>query len=276
MSDLVGLGKALEPFSQGSVGLLRRLFGPAATEIGEAFADKVRSYRKANFSAVLAKAEEKIGSAEFEELPLRFSIPFAEKASLSDDDSLTDMWATLLASAATSFEPEHISFVNILARLSPAEAKLLSSLVPTDDPSLPKIKSVAPKFAIFRGRTDGGKDAIADSIAQIARDNMQPDGLSDQGKVAAERIVGGEFSNLVVEWISLRKATTGFSPAWTASNAELIEKYVSIDLLQAEGLVTRSLLQRSSVSFEVSTTIVSATALGWMFVQSCRPDQGEG
>ena len=119
----------LTPLSAGGVGLFRRLFGPAASELGEVLADRVRLYRATNLNRMLAKAEQKIATANVAELPLRFSIPLIEHASIEDDPILSDMWASLLADASKGVRDEHHLILKVLSNLTPNSAALLAFLV---------------------------------------------------------------------------------------------------------------------------------------------------
>jgi hypothetical protein len=119
----------LTPFSQGTVGLLRRLFGPAASELGEALADRVRIYRAKNLKRIIESAEAKLGNEKVEELPLRFSIPLIEKASQEDDAVLSEMWANLLASAAKEVRDDHYLMLRVLSALTPTSVELLDYIV---------------------------------------------------------------------------------------------------------------------------------------------------
>lgn len=273
MSDLVGLGKALEPFSQGTVGLLRRLFGPAASEIGEAFSDKVRAYRRDNFGKVLGKAEKKIGDEELESLPLRFSFPFAEKASLVEDESLAEKWANLLASAATNFSDEHVAFINILARLSPSEAKLLDRLVPAA--LISGTKSKLPDHVIFKRQTDGAKDVFPAIGGILSKGSFKVGKLSEEGRRMAELIVNMDFGSVFVESMHAQAMGIEDQSEWIVFN-EIIDEYlVSIDLLQAEGLVERNELCRATSEVSVKVSVISATALGCLFASTCRTKESE-
>lgn len=258
----------IAPFSAGAVGFLRRLFGPAASEIGEVFADKVRAYRSKNLQTVLLRAEEKVGSSEFQSLPLRFSIPFAERASLVDDEELTEMWANLLASAATDYAAEHISFINILSRLSASEARLLERLVP--DKLETEVSSDTPEFAIFKSQNDGAREVIPFVAAVISRVALTKNGLSEEGKKIAGIIVNREMSNVIVESITAQANDIDDKREWMVFNKEIKNHLVSIDLLQAEGLAVRLVSHRSTPEMSISATTITATALGWMFVKACR------
>lgn len=268
MNDLIGLGKALEPFTQGSVGLLRRLFGEAASEIGEVFADKVRAYRRNNLAKILENVGGKIGDREFEALPLRFSIPFSEKASLVEDDELAEMWANLLHNAAVGFAPEHISFINILARLSPAEAKLLDRLIPEKIET--ESETDVPDYVVFKQQNDGAREVIPMMAGIISRVSLSEGGLSEEGREIAKFVVNRDFPNLIVEWMRASALDIDDKREWMAFNDDIKNHLVSIDLLQAEGLAVRTELHRSTTEVSISTSVITATALGWMFTQSCR------
>ncbi len=62
-------------------------------------------------------------------VPIKFLIPFLEKASLEDKDGfLIDRWADLLASSSLHPENAHPRFVQILSELTGDEAKLLREI----------------------------------------------------------------------------------------------------------------------------------------------------
>ena len=113
-------------------GLMVKLFGPLAKEIGEDLVGWYRAKRKANLDAILTKAAQKAETAGAERaLPsMSATIPMIEKASLEDDASMQDKWASLLAasvSLATAGKMRK-SFPQILSELEPLEAKMLDTL----------------------------------------------------------------------------------------------------------------------------------------------------
>lgn len=70
-------------------------------------------------------------------IPLKFAVPLLEAASLEDDDYLQDLWAKLIVNSAieTSGVVINRTFIDILERLSPIEAKILNVVyaIPFDD-----------------------------------------------------------------------------------------------------------------------------------------------
>ena len=111
-------------------GLLTRLLGPAADELGLILQDEVHAYRQRNLLRILNATRDRLAAEELEARPvsLRVLLPILDGASLEDDARLSAMWAGLLASTAASpdhGEYCHPSFSRILVELTPREARLL-------------------------------------------------------------------------------------------------------------------------------------------------------
>lgn len=112
--------------------LLERLCGPAFDELGLLLQDRARVYRLKNQLRMLAKVQDMLQKAgtEISTVPIRTLLPLLEGAALEDDERLSDKWAGLLASAASSGDAEltHPSFPRILSEMSPREAVILDQL----------------------------------------------------------------------------------------------------------------------------------------------------
>lgn len=66
-------------------------------------------------------------------VPTKFLVPFLEKASLEQpDDILVELWANLLVSAGTDYNPHYIHFANIISQLSAQQALLFQQLIGHD------------------------------------------------------------------------------------------------------------------------------------------------
>ena len=104
--------------------LLVRILGPSADLIGERLKD--------NLLSVLAKAEtmSEEASLELQRMPARTGLAILQRASREEDDSMQTRWAALLANAARSDKKADLppSFPEILAALSPGEARLLDAV----------------------------------------------------------------------------------------------------------------------------------------------------
>jgi hypothetical protein len=125
-----GIAKAvitelLEPLK----GVLEKLTGPWATEIGESLGDRARAYRAKNQVKLLRKVKA-FADAEGIQLgpvaPRLFHTIF-EGAAFEDDEDLHTRWAALLTNASAPETSESVlpSFPDILKQLTPAEAQFL-------------------------------------------------------------------------------------------------------------------------------------------------------
>ena len=112
--------------------LLQKLCGPAAEEFGAMLQDRTRVYRLKNQLRMLGKVQTMLDNAGtgVHSVPLRTLLPFLEGAALEDDEDLSDKWAGLLATAASSNESGlmHPSFPRILSEMSPRDAFVLDRL----------------------------------------------------------------------------------------------------------------------------------------------------
>jgi hypothetical protein len=67
-------------------------------------------------------------------IPIKFMVPFLEKASLEEPDSkLVELWAQLLASAAEDYKPHYIHFANLISQISARQAGVFCELIGTTD-----------------------------------------------------------------------------------------------------------------------------------------------
>jgi abortive infection alpha-like protein len=66
-------------------------------------------------------------------VPIKFLVPFLEKASLEEPDSeLVNLWAALLVSAAEDYDPHFIHFTNIISQMSGRQAQIFIDVIATD------------------------------------------------------------------------------------------------------------------------------------------------
>ncbi len=118
MEPIITTGAALVG---ASAWFLDRILGPSADALGE----QLRIFSSERLAAIFSRAEE-IAGEELHALPPGFVVQLVRKASFSeDDDNLTEMWARLLANAASGFQTHHAIFVDILSQISGQEAQIL-------------------------------------------------------------------------------------------------------------------------------------------------------
>src|SRR5579864_7938198 len=118
--DVTELAKqALEPIGD----LVKRIAGPLVDEVSESLALSVRPYRIRLAAKMFQKTQrmlKEIGVTPHAVPPSLF-LPIMENASIQDDEDLHTRWAALLASAATSPNLVHPSFIEILKQLAPED-----------------------------------------------------------------------------------------------------------------------------------------------------------
>ena len=118
--------------SQTAGGVMVKLFGPVANEMGQDLVHWYRAKRKANLDKILPKAVQKAEAAGAQRVqpPVGVIIPMIEKASLEEDAFMQEKWAALLAASVNPamVEKMHKSFPHILEQMSPKDAMLLESV----------------------------------------------------------------------------------------------------------------------------------------------------
>lgn len=130
--------KLIDASTKGVGAVLGRICLPAAEELGLLFQDRVRGWRVANLRNFEQRVEQKLGERLTEGVHAhpRLTYLAMEQASMSDDDVVQDMWASLLAGACThdGTDQSNFIFMEILSRLSPNECRLLEALADRSRP----------------------------------------------------------------------------------------------------------------------------------------------
>lgn len=91
-------------------------------------ADQIRLQREDVLLQIAIKARKRaeIADAPISPVPNKLLVPLLEKASLESDDlDMQSRWAELIVSASTGKDTRHLTFVDILSRMSSEELKLL-------------------------------------------------------------------------------------------------------------------------------------------------------
>jgi hypothetical protein len=111
---------------------LAKVAGPAVEEFAEIGRDYVKGWRAKNSGAVLAGADKLLAEAgrEPQAVPLKTLLPLLDAASLEDNPTLAERWATLLANAADPAQriERHPAYTDMLKQITAAEAELLDEL----------------------------------------------------------------------------------------------------------------------------------------------------
>lgn len=111
---------------------LEKIVGPPLEELGGLLADQLRLFRLKKQVQILEKAQKILLDKGINprKVSLKILVPILEEGSLEEDESMSDRWASLLATAADpssaiSVQP---SFPEILKELSPKEALILDKI----------------------------------------------------------------------------------------------------------------------------------------------------
>ena len=111
---------------------LTALLGEAVKESGGLIGDKVRYQRFKNQVLILRKSQTLLEEAGLQPrpIPMKTLVPLVESCSLEDDPDIQEMWARLLADAASSASNAflHAIGVQLLSSISVDDAKLLQLL----------------------------------------------------------------------------------------------------------------------------------------------------
>jgi hypothetical protein len=119
--------------------IVKRMLGPAADELAEMWRDQVRMYRYERQLKCVEKAERMAQEAGFtpQAVPPKILFPLLEGASFEENESLHDMWAALLANAASPEKGENVKpgFIAVLRQMAPEEAAIINWLYDHSDAS---------------------------------------------------------------------------------------------------------------------------------------------
>lgn len=109
--------------------LIERAFGQGADIIGAYLKSRLECFAT-NLKPIAEKATRILSDAEIQPqaVPSRILLPLLESAAIEDEDSMQDLWAHLLATAATDLNSIHPGFAEVLKQLTPGEARKLTHL----------------------------------------------------------------------------------------------------------------------------------------------------
>lgn len=130
-SELASVGAAVSA-AVPLTAVVKRMLGPAADEIAERVRDEIRLYRYKRQLALLRKAEAIAVEAGYTPKAVSTKLLFGllEGASLEENEDIHDMWAALLANAASPSLGDWVrpSFADVLKLMTPEVARFLNTL----------------------------------------------------------------------------------------------------------------------------------------------------
>ena len=238
---------------------LRKLpIGPAKRQIGEWVGDSLRLSRLKHLASIMEKmhrfaAKRGLTPEQAKALALHVGLPWIEKATLCEDESLQEKWAALLLSLVTEKHPEYsagATYVRILGELDPWDCKVLDYMVREGGLSKSLFRQVSlwdelieavPDPEGHAGRTVLSIEklvrvgCLAKSDTYVSRQDL---GISLYGGIAS-------YVSLTVTGLKFHIAVSGSRPGWLQKEDEFRQDMHPIEPLPSEeGKGTGSIEER--------------------------------
>lgn len=202
---------------------------------------------KLNFARRLNEYKEKLEQIPEEkqcEVHPQIGTPIIEKLSYTTNDEIADMFTTLLANASNvdMVNTAHPSFVNMIERMSPDEARLLSYLKGKED----------IQYCVFNGNTSNGNGFVTllDHVTM----------LDDEVVFSFPQNIGAYLANFVS--LGIIKDMNGQYRMDKTIYNKIKDKY---NLKQLEAQLVPNSFQ--SISVEESYYLI--TDFGKLFIKAC-------
>jgi hypothetical protein len=231
---------------------LSDLLGPAASELGQLLADQVRFARWRAALAIVerAKSISKERGLSRKVIPIRFLVPFLEKASLQDTESdIAEMWSALLARAQDEYEDRYISYIEILNRLSSTESHMLNNMWKTANDSIFSAWSIGAPMEHLVGHQMEHSPILGSSIS-------------------FDREVGAE--DFTTEGSIVYFFHEDDVPNMNELNFRDMHDFIYLSHLQSQGLITVLWTSVRTPKHRHFVAIARLSLLGYDFVDACQ------
>lgn len=277
-----------EPIGEAALAFFQKLLGPVG-EASEILSDKIRFYRWRSSLKTLKRAKEiaEKRGLPVNEVPLKFLIPFMEKASLEEEDSpLIEKWANLLASASSEASRGQTAFVEILSSLSGAEVGLLEKLLPGDvrqqirdswaEHVFTSLSDDALRSAfmiMINAKRQGFFRSVVNKTIEF-EDHFEDDDFQQTLQLYFTLKIDANRPHILIESIGYMpdKDADNSSKGAFHQNKLVDENASSFDILVSKGLMNRFSYAAKTSSGTVAVSCVYITPLALAFVLACRGD----
>jgi hypothetical protein len=191
--------------------------------------------------------------------PTKFFVPFLEKASLEDrDEELHSRWSTLLLSASTHYDARHLTFIDVMSRLSSDEIKLLEEVC-LSNPQI--LETFYPD-----GHTVVNQH-ITTEFCGLVRKQLPPVTTQDLRRVFDNYVGKHPLAYGRVMFAKIYNA--GYVLFATDYGVPRSQKHRSLEILEHEKLI--GFRTSESVGTGVTVGYFDLTPLGIAFVEACSP-----
>jgi hypothetical protein len=254
MSDVLGVGKAVEKLVDPIVDLVKKIAGPAAEEVGLSLQDSVKVWRARRQFRLFEKMKDLITAAGYEpkRVTLKLLLPAIDYASVEEDEDLHTAWAALLANAADPRRPVDVlpSFPDILRQLSKTEAMFLNAIFDVVNNRLRRDNRTSVELARLALTVDLGE--WTETILIFAGTGL----TKNQGR---DLITHSSITGRDEDFLAFMVASDSLMRANLLLRVPVVK--MPSDLTQESVRMGRRLPSRDHYSM---------TALGYEFVRACR------
>lgn len=261
-----------------SLAFVQKILGPVA-EAGEFLTDKIRYVRWKSSIKTLKRAQEiaqKNGISP-KEVPVKFIVPFLEKASLEDEsDPLIERWASLLANASGKVEFSKSVYIDILSKISNEEASLLDEIInpaaikeAVDDfPDLTPIEACRRKVEVRRFSI---VQFLKVRLYEITHESLDAD---IGNAIAAVCKMDHKLMDILFINVWFNEPRDPKLNVFESQRDSYRDMRFQYDVLASLGLISTITTTMQLPHMLASWTAAFPTALGIDFIHACRVDSG--
>jgi hypothetical protein len=213
--------------------------------------------------ATKARARADSEKIELSPIPLKMLVPFLEKASLEDvDKEMQDRWAALLLSISNKYQAMHLTFVEIMSRMSTIELKFLEEVC-FSSTEFPETGYPGGHFETNAKILETNANMlIVPSLDNFARSEEAHEAY---GKfVRASKLTYGRIMHAGVAFIGPTGYHAGIMMCYSAAPG-----FTPLEILERERLVNIERLKLPATGSEIG--YFNVTYLGTRFVWDCSP-----
>ena len=191
--------------------------------------------------------------------PLKFLVPFYEKASTEEPDNaeLMEMWSKLLVTAGSKYDARHLRYSAILAELSSDQAKIIQGIANNYGGTVGK--DVDPDQLVY----EFVEPRLTRRLAEISESD--PDTIL-QKTVGLLCIAG--VSVVIIQWEMKNEEKTMYD--WTGDKIYNDSLSVDFEILRSIGLLERVATEFIELEHAALTaTLYYLSELGFSFWSAC-------
>jgi hypothetical protein len=222
-------------------------------------ADQIRLQREDILIEIARKARlrAEVEGIDINPVSMKLLVPFLEKASTEDTDAeMHDRWAALLLSASQEFHARHLTFLDILSRLSSEEAKILERVGFS--------YKAFPETSYPDGHMEQNWALVHSRIGSL----FCPDSEYETARTIWEEFMNIDLIYGKVMHACIKYQNGGSAYFYSEFGSPGMPGFRSIEILQRERLVEVERLKNLSVE----AAFFNLTHLGISFVRDCAPD----